>query len=126
MGRSRLLHRQEGGSGERTSEAGVPVEEHLLGGGLLFGGAAFSDLNGVPPEARWRYEHRPEGRLVGVLTGVVTDGVLLSGHSAPFGGPDLVRADPTVEDVVGMVDGALARLRADGVREVRVRCRPAE
>jgi hypothetical protein len=104
----------------------VSVVEQLLGGGLLFGDPAFHDLNAVPEAARWRYEHRDGGRLVGVLSGVVTDGVLLSGHSAPFGGPDLVRDDPTVDDVVGLVGGALDRLRAEGITGARIRCRPAE
>ncbi len=101
------------------------MQERVLGGGLVFGDPRFHDLNGVPEAARWRYEHRVTGRLVGVLSGVVTDGVLVSGHSAPFGGPDLVREDPTVEDVVGLVDGALTRLRADGLTGARIRCRPA-
>ncbi|MFW3173010.1 GNAT family N-acetyltransferase [Geodermatophilus sp. CPCC 206100] len=103
-----------------TAEDGEP----LLGGGLLYGDPRFADLNGVPAAARWRYEHRRAGRLVGVLTGVVTDGVLVSGASAPFGGPDLVRDDPPVEDVLGLVSGALAALRADGVRELQLRARP--
>jgi Acetyltransferase (GNAT) domain len=98
--------------------------ESLLGGGLLFCDPRFHDLNGVPPERRWRHEHRRNGRLVGVLDGVVTDGVLLSGHSAPFGGPDLVRPDPTVEDLVDLVHGALERIRGDGIREFRLRARP--
>nr|WP_239521389.1 GNAT family N-acetyltransferase [Blastococcus saxobsidens] len=92
----------------------------------MFGDPRFHDLNEVPEAQRWRYEHRVDGRLVGVLSGVLSDGVLLSGHSAPFGGPDLVRDDPTVDDVVGLVEGVLARARADGVREVRIRCRPLE
>ena len=96
----------------------------LLGGGLLFCDARFHDLNGVPDADRWRYEHRRDERLVGVLDGVVTDGVLLSGHSAPFGGPDLVRSDPTVDELVDLVDGALDALRDDGVRTVRIRARP--
>jgi hypothetical protein len=100
------------------------VGEQLLGGGLLFCASRFHDLNEVPAPARWRAEHRREGRLVGVLEGVVTDGVLLSGHSAPFGGPDLVRADPTVDELVDLVDGALAALRDDGVHTVRIRARP--
>jgi hypothetical protein len=93
---------------------------------LLFGDPRFHDLNEVAEAARWRYEHHSDGRLVGVLSGVIADGVLLSGHSAPFGGPDLVRDDPTVDDVVGLVGGALAHLRADGVSGVRIRCRPNE
>lgn len=98
--------------------------EPLLGGGLLFCDPRFHDLNRVPPEQRWRHEHRVAGRLVGVLDGVVSDGVFLSGHSAPFGGPDLVRADPPVEEALGLLGGAVAALRADGVREVRIRARP--
>jgi hypothetical protein len=106
----------------RNQEASVT--EPLLGGGLLFGDSRFHDLNEVPAAARRRYEHRQEGRLVGVLDGVVTDGVFLSGHSAPFGGPDMVREDPTVDDVLGLVDTALAALRADGVENLRIRARP--
>jgi hypothetical protein len=101
------------------------MKESLLGGGLLFCDSRFHDLNDVPAAARWRYEHRRDGRLVGVLDGVVTDGVLLCGHSAPFGGPDLVRADPTVEDLLGLVDDALDELRAAGVHTVRIRARPS-
>lgn len=96
----------------------------LLGGGLLFCDRRFHDLNGVPPGQRRRYEHRVDGRLVGVLDGVISEGVFVSGHSAPFGGPDLVDEAPAVEDVLGLVAGALADLRADGVREVRIRARP--
>ncbi|MGY1813843.1 GNAT family N-acetyltransferase [Blastococcus sp. SYSU D00820] len=95
-------------------------------GGLLFCHSRFHDLNGVPDDARWRHEHRDGDRLVGVLDGVVTDGVLLSGHSAPFGGFDLARADPTVAEVVGLVEGTLAAARADGITTVRIRCRPRE
>ena len=96
----------------------------LLGGGLLFCDPRFHDLNGVPAGERWRHEHRSGGRLVGVLDGVVSDGVLVSGHSAPFGGPDLVEETPTVEDVLDLVSGAMAALRADGIREIRIRARP--
>ncbi|MCA0144466.1 GNAT family N-acetyltransferase [Blastococcus sp. LR1] len=98
----------------------------FFGGGLLFGRPGFHDLNGVPEGSRWRYVHRDGDRLVGVLEGVVTDGELLSGHSAPFGGPDWARADPTLDDVLGLVDGAVAAARADGLRTLRVRCRPGE
>jgi hypothetical protein len=111
------------GGTSRDQEEPV-VSERLLGGGLLFCAPRFHDLNAVPGPDRWRYEHRREGRLVGVLEGVVADGVLLSGHSAPFGGPDLVRDDPPLEDLLGLVDGALAALGDDGVTTVRIRARP--
>ncbi len=101
-----------------------PAPAPLLGGGLLFTDPRFHDLNGVPADRRWRHEHRSGGRLVGVVDGVLEDGVLLSGYSAPFGGPDLVRADPAVDDVLGLVAGTLERARADGVRELRIRARP--
>ena len=101
------------------------MNEHLLGGGLLFCDPRFHDLNGVPASRRFRYEQRREGRLVGVLDGVITDGVFLSGHSAPFGGPDLVRDDPPLDDVLGLVTGALESLRTEGVRLARIRSRPA-
>ena len=73
---------------------------------------------------RRRLEHRRDGRLVGVLDGVIADGVFVSGHSAPFGGPDLVRVDPPVDDVLGLVSAALEVLRAEGVRLVRILARP--
>jgi hypothetical protein len=79
----------------------------------------------VPASQRFRYEHRRDGRLVGVVDGVVCDGVFLSGHSAPFGGPDLVLDDPSLDDVLGLVTGALESLRTEGVRLARIRCRPA-
>jgi hypothetical protein len=96
----------------------------LLGGGLLFCDPRFHDVNAVPQAARWRHEHRSDGRLVGVLDGVVSDGVLVSGYSAPFGGPDLVRDTPTLEELLGLVDGALAAMRADGLHTARIGARP--
>jgi hypothetical protein len=98
--------------------------ESLLGGGLVFCEPRFHDLNEVPADRRARYEHRRDGRLIGALDGVVTDGIFLSGHSAPFGGPDFLRDDPTVVDVIDFMEGAVAALRADGVREVHIRARP--
>ena len=100
------------------------MAEQLLGGGSLFTDPRFDDLNAVPESSRWCYEHRRDGRLVGLVRGVVTDGVLVCGHSAPFGGPDLVREEPTVDELVDLVDGTLAAARADGLTAVRVRARP--
>ncbi|MCW2741937.1 MAG: Acetyltransferase protein [Blastococcus sp.] len=101
----------------------TPVQP-FLGGGLLFCDPRFHDLNGVPAGDRRRHEHRLDGRLVGVLDGVVADGAFVSGHSAPFGGPDLVEEAPAVDDVLGLLSGALAALRADGIRRVTIKARP--
>ena len=98
---------------------GVDDAGAAFGGGLLFCHSRFHDLNDVPSEQRRRHEFRRDGRLVGVLDGIVSDGVFLSGHSAPFGGVDLVRDDPPVGDVVDLVGSALAALRDEGVHTVR-------
>jgi hypothetical protein len=56
----------------------------------------------------------------------VRDGDLVTcGHSAPFGGPDLVRDAETAANVVALLRRAVEELDADGVRTIRVRCRPA-
>lgn len=91
---------------------------------LLFCDPRFHDLNAVAPEHRWRYAHTRDGALVGVLDGTAVEGVLTCGASAPFAGPDLARPDPTVEDVLGLVDGALAAADEDGLHTVRIRARP--
>jgi hypothetical protein len=66
----------------------------------------------------------PDGRLIGALAGVRDGDTFLSGHSAPFGGVDLVRERETPANVAWLVDGALAQLRAAGIREARVRLPP--
>jgi hypothetical protein len=68
--------------------------------------------------------HAEDGRLVGALTGVVSDDVFVSGHSAPYGGVDLARDRETPAHVAALVDGALARLRDEGVQTARVRLPP--
>ncbi|KQS68365.1 GNAT family N-acetyltransferase [Modestobacter sp. Leaf380] len=103
---------------------GRPSDDRLLGGGLLFCQQAFHDLNGVPGPSRRRYEHRVEGRLVGVLDGVVEGDVLVSGHRAPFGGLDVVREDLGVPEAVGLVRAVVLAARADGLRQLRIRARP--
>ncbi|MCW3014142.1 MAG: hypothetical protein JWO02_1234 [Solirubrobacterales bacterium] len=65
-----------------------------------------------------------DGRLIGALSGVLEDGVFVSGHSAPFGGLDLVRERETPANVARLVDGALEALRAQGARTVRLRLPP--
>lgn len=65
-----------------------------------------------------------DGRLIGALTGVRDGDTFVSGHSAPFGGVDLVRERETPAGVERLVDRALAQLTAAGIREARVRLPP--
>jgi hypothetical protein len=65
-----------------------------------------------------------DGRRIGALSGVLEDGVFVNGHSAPFGGLDLVRERETPANVARLVDGALAQVRAQGARTVRLRLAP--
>lgn len=65
------------------------------------------------------------GRVVGTFGGVVDGDTLVSGWSAPFGGVDLARERETPANVARVVDTALARFAAEGVRTVRVKLPPA-
>jgi hypothetical protein len=90
----------------------------------LFNDAAFHALNGV--EGVW-IEHTADDRAVGALGGVLLDGGtrFVSGHCAPFGGVDLVRERETPARIGALLDAALDRLRALGVREAVVHLPPA-
>jgi hypothetical protein len=66
-----------------------------------------------------------EGRVIGALGGVLTAGTFVSGHSAPFGGVDLVRERETPANVALLIDDALGQAGAAGARRVRLRLPPA-
>ena len=46
------------------------------------------------------------------------------GHSAPFGGVDLVKSREQLGTIIGLLRNALARARAEAVRDIRIRARP--
>lgn len=93
---------------------------------MLFNRDAFHALNLHPGQSVLHASvDDSTGRTIGALTGVVTDDVFVSGHSAPFGGVDLARDRETPANVAALVDGALAQLRVAGVRTARVRLPPA-
>jgi hypothetical protein len=103
-------------------EAANPADEAHL---TIFNRSAFHALNLGPGDALRRIDHHDSaGRLVGSVVGVVRDGHFVSGHSAPFGGIDLVRDAEIASRVGDLVEAALAALRADGVREATIRLRP--
>lgn len=89
-----------------------------------FNRAAFHALNTAPGDEALRLEHVADGRTVGALCGVLRDGVLTCGHSAPFGGLDLARPRETPGRVAATVDATLAQAAATGAGTVRIRCRP--
>ena len=88
---------------------------------LIFCDPRFHDLNEVSPEHRWRHER--DG--VGALDGVLRDGVFESGHHAPFGGPDLDAADPTLPEVQALLEASVAALDEAGAATQRVKARPS-
>ncbi|MEM8905006.1 MAG: GNAT family N-acetyltransferase [Actinomycetota bacterium] len=77
----------------------------------------------APAEDRRRVDHYVDGRLIGSWTGTVVDGGLVSGHSAPMGGPDTVSDDAPLPEVEGLVDLALTRWRDEGLRSVETKAR---
>jgi len=85
----------------------------------LFNDPAFHALNGAEGIV---LEHAG----VGALGGALLDGGtrFVSGHSAPFGGFDLLRARETPARIAALVDDALAQLAALGVREARLKLPP--
>jgi hypothetical protein len=92
----------------------------------LFNEDRFHALNLRDGQRVLRAEVQDEsGRLLGALGGVLDGEVLSCGYSAPFGGLDLVRERETPANVARVVDGALARLRAEGARTLRVKLPPA-
>jgi hypothetical protein len=90
----------------------------------LFNDERYQRCNLRPGQSLFRYDHLAGERLVGTLSGTVDDGVLDCGHSAPFGGVDFVRRREPLGTIVEMLTAARGRARGDGIREIRVRCRP--
>ena len=91
---------------------------------LLFNDPRYQRCNLRAGDVLFRYDHQDRGRLVGTLSGVVSDGVLDCGHSAPFGGIDWVRRREPVGLVQNFVEAAIARTAEIGIRELRLRARP--
>lgn len=91
----------------------------------LFNDERYQRCNLRPGQRLFRYDHFDRGRLVGTLSGVVEDGLLDCGHSAPFGGIDWVRRRELVGAVLDLLRAAAAQAHSDGVSEIRVRARPA-
>jgi hypothetical protein len=106
-------------------EAAAPVRAAAADHLLLFNTDAFHALNLRPGQRVRRVDHEVDGRLVGSLVGVLDDRGFRSGHSAPFGGPDLAREGEAAATVSDALAAMVARLDEEGVGAIRVRARPA-
>lgn len=96
-------------------------EPHIV----LFNDERYQRGNLRSGQRLFRYDHCIDGRYVGTLAGVVEDGLLDCGHSAPFGGIDLVRAQQPVSVILELLRAAVCSARADGIRAIRIRARPS-
>ena len=111
----------EGLSPNAPTDAGRGAgEAHLT----LFNHPAYHAMNMRAGQRLFRYDHWENTRLVGTLTGMVDQGVVDCGYSAPYGGPDLVRSGESAGIVRGFLEGAIATARREGARAIRVRARP--
>jgi predicted N-acyltransferase len=88
----------------------------------LFNRAAFHGLNGAEPTL---VVVEDDGAPAAAVGGVLEDGILTSGASAPFGGIDLARERDAPERVGRLVDALLAAVRARGAHTARLRLPPA-
>lgn len=90
----------------------------------IFNRRIFHELNVTEGDQIFSADHVEHDRLVGRLSGVLRDGVLTSGHSAPFGGFDFARPRETPMRVAATIDTTLSAAARAGAERVRVRCRP--
>ncbi len=104
------------------SSVSAALRHHLC----LFNEDRYHELHLHEGQTPFHHDHHDAtGRLVGTFTGVIEGTHLVSGFRAPFGGMDLVRDWEPPEQVISLVEGALAALREEGITTVRVRCKPA-
>jgi len=105
-----------------ASSVADAAEPHLV----LWNTATFYGLRPEVADRRVRIDHHDDqGRLVGSFVGGRSDGAVVSGYGAPFGGLDLAKAGETVGHIEGLVDAALTGLAQQGVAEIEVRAKPA-
>lgn len=100
---------------------GTKGDEHLQ----LFSSEGYNRLNLTSKQQYLRLDHRASDRLVGTFAGIVEDGLFWSGYRAPFCGPDFVRKRETPGNVQGVIDNALDSLRTYGIRQIKIKARPA-
>ena len=90
----------------------------------LFNDERYQRCNIRPGQRLFRHDHAVNGRLIGTFSGVVSDGLLDCGYSAPFGGIDIVKPEESAAAIVDLLRAVRCRAPADGVHTIRVRSRP--
>jgi hypothetical protein len=92
----------------------------------LWNTAGFYALRGDEGSERVQFDHHAEdGRLVGTFVAGWDGEELVSGYSAPFGGPDFARGYETVANVVGLVRTTVEGAAERGARLLRLRLKPS-
>ena len=90
----------------------------------LFNDERYQRCNVRSGQRLFRYDHVVGDRLIGTVSGVIEDGLLDCGHSAPFGGIDFVRHRESTGTILDLLRAAISRARDEGVSEIRIRARP--
>jgi len=90
----------------------------------LFNDERFQRCNLLPGQRPFRYDHAIGSRLIGTFSGVIDGATLDCGHSAPFGGIDFLRRGESAGAILDLLRAAMARAKAEGVKEIYVRARP--
>lgn len=90
----------------------------------MFNDERYQRCNLRPGQRLFRYDHVAGGRLVGTLSGVIEDGLLDCGHSAPFGGIDWVRPREAVSAIGDLIRAVVSHAAAKNIRAIRIRARP--
>ena len=98
----------------------VPPDSHLT----LFNQMEFHQINPLPGQHPARYDYVIDRRLIGSLSGMVVGSEFVSGWSAPFGGPDMVRSSETATNVLGLIRSALDQAASDGISVLRIKAKP--
>jgi hypothetical protein len=92
---------------------------------ILFNDERYQRHNLRPNHRLFRYDHLLGGRLVGTFSGVAKNELFDCGYSAPFGGIDCACPEESPGAIIDLLRAGIVRARAEGIRDVRIRARPA-
>lgn len=119
-----LTVRRRGLNNARRAQGRKAKVTHTCYHITLFNDERYQRCNLRSGQRLFRYDHFVGGCLVGTLSGVIEDGLLDCGHSAPFGGIDFVQRCEAAGTILDLLRAAISRARAEGICEIRIRARP--